>query len=43
MPFWISDLCAAATSSWTALSPVDYGKLGVLVVLLGWALTRVKR
>jgi hypothetical protein len=43
MPFWISDFCTSATSSWVALTPIDYARLGVLVVLLGWVLTRAKR
>jgi hypothetical protein len=40
MPLWVAQLCDSLTTHWTAATPLDYARLCVLIVVLGWILSR---
>jgi len=39
-PPWVQHLCEGFTTGWTSATPADYGRLLLLIVAAGWALTR---
>jgi hypothetical protein len=36
MPLWVGQLCDSLTSTWVAATPADYGRIALLIVVLGW-------
>jgi hypothetical protein len=40
MPYWIAQLCDGLTSRWISATPMDYGRASLLIVALGWILSR---
>ena len=39
MPYWVAQLCDGITTSWIAATPADYGKVAIVIVLVGWLVT----
>jgi len=39
MPYWVAQLCDGITACWIAATPADYGKVAVVIVLVGWLVT----
>lgn len=40
MPFWIAQVCDGLTARWIAATPMDYGRVSLLIVVMGWVLSR---
>jgi hypothetical protein len=40
MPIWICHVCDHLLAFWLTATPTDFGRVAVLVVLLGWIFSR---
>jgi hypothetical protein len=40
MPIWIAQLCDGLTTRWMSATPSDYGRASLVIVILGWVLSR---
>ena len=42
MPMWINHVCERLMTFWLTATPNDFGRMSILVVVLGWFLMRPK-